>query len=614
MPHRHKKPAPAPIPEPMLVGEKGTLEYSSEQVGEKLVAFFFALVRNTPQERIVSLLNEVFQQAALNPLDAPRITADVFILAFQTRDCRGGKGERSIFYHLLLELYQSYPETVIALIPLIAEYGYYKDYFNILAAIEGSVDRYAALRSRILEVIVNQLKADEEALAKETGKIVGEEVVDVHAKTVSLCAKYAPRESHQFQKGHKDVFKSLVLRLFPAPVEITEEQQAYQRAKRLYRKLISRLTESIDVPEVKMCGKRYASIAFDHVPSVCLKKNRKAFANEKLKVAPKAEEHETGNRSTDPDRIECRKHLIEALKDKKVKGKQNYPHEIAHEIMHSRGQSIVELEIFQAQWEDIRNNIMQTIAEKKAASGVAGSMDLGKLVPLVDVSGSMSGIPMEVAIALGILISEVNHPLFRDQFITFESTPQWVDLSSCRTIADKVRTTQAAPWGGTTNIEKAFDLIADKIERNRLPESEIPDLIVFSDMQFDVAIGDGSTRGGDRSGQLQRIQKRFAELGKRISGHPYNSPRIIFWNLRGDTEGFPATATSDNVQMLSGFSPSLFKHLVDGSELAEAGPAGEKAKVNPYVTFRKAMDDERYGHVREVLEKSQEGYLAQYSR
>ncbi len=598
----------------MLVGEKGTLEYSSEQVGEKLVAFFFALVRNTPQERIVSLLNEVFQQAALNPLDAPRITADVFILAFQTRDCRGGKGERSIFYHLLLELYQSYPETVIALIPLIAEYGYYKDYFNILAAIEGSVDRYAALRSRILEVIVNQLKADEEALAKETGKIVGEEVVDVHAKTVSLCAKYAPRESHQFQKGHKDVFKSLVLRLFPAPVEITEEQQAYQRAKRLYRKLISRLTESIDVPEVKMCGKRYASIAFDHVPSVCLKKNRKAFANEKLKVAPKAEEHETGNRSTDPDRIECRKHLIEALKDKKVKGKQNYPHEIAHEIMHSRGQSIVELEIFQAQWEDIRNNIMQTIAEKKAASGVAGSMDLGKLVPLVDVSGSMSGIPMEVAIALGILISEVNHPLFRDQFITFESTPQWVDLSSCRTIADKVRTTQAAPWGGTTNIEKAFDLIADKIERNRLPESEIPDLIVFSDMQFDVAIGDGSTRGGDRSGQLQRIQKRFAELGKRISGHPYNSPRIIFWNLRGDTEGFPATATSDNVQMLSGFSPSLFKHLVDGSELAEAGPAGEKAKVNPYVTFRKAMDDERYNNVREVLEKSQEGYLAQYSR
>eukprot|EP01040_Poterioochromonas_malhamensis_P007728 gene7728-8346_t len=614
MPHRHKKPAPAPIPEPMLVGEKGTLEYSSEQVGEKLVAFFFALVRNTPQERIVSLLNEVFQQAALNPLDAPRITADVFILAFQTRDCRGGKGERSIFYHLLLELYQSYPETVIALIPLIAEYGYYKDYFNILAAIEGSVDRYAALRSRILEVIVNQLKADEEALAKETGKIVGEEVVDVHAKTVSLCAKYAPRESHQFQKGHKDVFKSLVLRLFPAPVEITEEQQAYQRAKRLYRKLISRLTESIDVPEVKMCGKRYASIAFDHVPSVCLKKNRKAFANEKLKVAPKAEEHETGNRSTDPDRIECRKHLIEALKDKKVKGKQNYPHEIAHEIMHSRGQSIVELEIFQAQWEDIRNNIMQTIAEKKAASGVAGSMDLGKLVPLVDVSGSMSGIPMEVAIALGILISEVNHPLFRDQFITFESTPQWVDLSSCRTIADKVRTTQAAPWGGTTNIEKAFDLIADKIERNRLPESEIPDLIVFSDMQFDVAIGDGSTRGGDRSGQLQRIQKRFAELGKRISGHPYNSPRIIFWNLRGDTEGFPATATSDNVQMLSGFSPSLFKHLVDGSELAEAGPAGEKAKVNPYLTFRKAMDDERYNNVREVLEKSQEGYLAQYSR
>ena len=34
--------------------------------------------------------------------------------------------------------------------------------------------------------------------------------------------------------------------------------------------------------------------------------------------------------------------------------------------------------------------------------------DLGKLVPLVDVSGSMGGTPMEAAIALGILVSELS--------------------------------------------------------------------------------------------------------------------------------------------------------------------------------------------------------------
>jgi hypothetical protein len=34
---------------------------------------------------------------------------------------------------------------------------------------------------------------------------------------------------------------------------------------------------------------------------------------------------------------------------------------------------------------------------------------------MVDVSGSMSGTPMEAAIALGILISEVTHLVFRDR-------------------------------------------------------------------------------------------------------------------------------------------------------------------------------------------------------
>ena len=33
---------------------------------------------------------------------------------------------------------------------------------------------------------------------------------------------------------------------------------------------------------------------------------------------------------------------------------------------------------------------------------------------MADVSGSMSGMPMLVSIALGILISEVTHPSFKD--------------------------------------------------------------------------------------------------------------------------------------------------------------------------------------------------------
>lgn len=567
-------------------GENGALEYSKEEVGESRVALFFALVRNIPDERLLELLDDCLNEASLYPLKRSEIISDLFILAFQTRDCRGGKGERSIFYQLLIGLYNRYPHIVLAVLPLIAEFGYYKDYFNILAKINES-SSFNRLQDSIIELVVDQLKIDEMALNRAIQ--AGEHPLQI---SISLCSKYAPREGHKFQRENKSLFKKLVMAMFPSAD--LDEEQAYNKAKRLYRKVISKLTQNIDVPEVKMCGKRYASIEFDRVPSVSMKKYRKAFANEKLgrREIP-VDKYLTGDRSNDPDRIECRNNLLIAIRERKIKGKQNFPHEIVHSLMKTptRGGFSVETEIFQLQWEAIRNEVVRTVAEKSSSlSPSTTSVNLGKLVPLVDVSGSMDGTPMEVAIALGILISEVNHPAFRDRFISFETKPTWVNLSEAKDIAEKVTIARRAPWGGSTNIARAFKLIADIVETNRLLESEIPDLIVFSDMQFDEALEDSEVT------QLESITRRFTNLGKKVTGKPYKIPRIIFWNLRGDTKGFPGQSTSENVQMLSGFSPALFKHLVEGGETEK-----KKAKVTPYDTFRKVLDDDRYYKIKQIV-------------
>ena len=604
---------PKPLPSqpfPILRGENQTLEYSSQQVGSPSVALFFALVRNIPETRVVSLMKDCIKS------EAPFMVADLFLLAFQTRDCRGGKGERNLFYKMLIFLFNTYPQTVLALVPLIGEYGYYKDYFNILSEI-GTNSKYQMLKDRILDVVANQLIADEAIYEKNRERLrehIGDKESNKTALSlagVSLCAKYAPREGNKFQERNKELFRDLLRRLFPEDVEAGEStaeeaKEQYQRMKKRYRKLIAKLTAVIDVPEVKMCGKRFAEISFDHVPSLCMKKYRKAFANESVKGLLKAEEVDTGNRyPNDPDRVECRQHLLLALKQQKVKGKLNYPHEIANMFMGGIERSQTEIEIFEAQWVDIRNNIVKQIEDAKSKpvkeGATTGAVDLGKVVPMVDVSGSMSGTPMEVAISLGILISELNHPAFRDRFITFDSVPQWVDLSDCSNIAEKVKKTQMAPWGCSTNIEAAFQLIEDAIEKHGLKEEDIPSLIIFSDMQFDVAVGQGRSQT-----QLQRIEDRFARLGQRLYGHVLPRPTIIFWNLRGDTRGFPATASTANVQMLSGFSPSLFKHVIDGSALLET------EKPTSSDIFRRAMDDERYDKVREILLSSKEGVLAQY--
>jgi len=85
----------------------------------------------------------------------------------------------------------------------------------------------------------------------------------------------------------------------------------------------------------------------------------------------------------------------------------------------------------------------------------------------------------------------------------------------------------------------------------------------------------------------------------------------VFWNLRGNTTGCPAGRDTDNVQLLSGFSPSLLELVLTGNVPDEAG-ADSSSNVNPYMTFRRAMDNDKYDIVREVLAQSSEGLLQHY--
>jgi len=324
------------------------------------------------------------------------------------------------------------------------------------------------------------------------------------------------------------------------------------------------------------------------------------------------EEEECGNRfPDDSDRVDCRKHLRLAVTQKLVKGSQLFPHEVVKTLYENRRVSSLEKEMLDVQWSDIRSKLCAQLKDS-GADTKSRAIDVGKLVPLSDVSGSLSGIPIIVSIALGILISQVNHPAFRDRVLTFDSNPTWVDLSKCCNIAAKVELLKHAPWGDSTDIQKAFDLIYNVAKEHSLQAEDIPDLIIFSDMQFDECSNGLTT-------QLEAVRSMFHRLGMEISGAPYSAPRIIFWNLRGDTVGFPATATDENVQMLSGFSPSLLKHVLDGKELDVAAAtedgsiAPASSKPTPYRTLRKLLDDERYHPLRAVLGGSDEGVLADYS-
>ena len=133
--------------------------------------------------------------------------------------------------------------------------------------------------------------------------------------------------------------------------------------------------------------------------------------------------------------------------------------------------------------------------------------------------------------------------------VTFNTIPKWHNLSKCKTFCEKVNSLKKSPWGGSTDFMKAIENILEIAIVNKLSNDEIPDLIVFSDMQFNEADSKFLTH-------YEIIKKKFNNVG-------YTTiPKIIFWNLRGDTNGFPVDSKCENVQLLSGFSPSLFKTAI----------------------------------------------------
>merc|ERR1719231_193548 len=163
-------------------------------------------------------------------------------------------------------------------------------------------------------------------------------------------------------------------------------------------------------------------------------------------------------------------------------------------------------------------------------------------------------------------------------------------------------------------------MILAAAEKAKLLPDQIPDLLVLSDMQFNEAMGHYSQNRAWET-HYERLERRFAEVGQVVCGQAYAPPRIIFWNLRGNTRGFPVEKDTPNTQMLSGFSPALLKLVLTGAELVTQEeevimPDGtvrvKKVGPTPEQTLRAALDDTAYDAVRLKLSELTSGPLAAY--
>lgn len=589
-----------------VLTENGRPAYPSvgERVIDKLLELDQKLSRNVTRQEIETIFEqvvEVSKPSGGHSEDIANIAniANLFVVFFNARDPRGGKGERDASFHLFALLSKQYPQVALALIPLLPRYGCWQD----IRKLHENGEVHEEVRARLLMFMAEQLRQDYQGVTQST------EDEGAPPAAPSLAAKWAPREKSKDTKG-VEFAKLLAAAVFP------DDQKEVARPK--YRKLLSAINASLGTPEINMCNGTWSHIVPSAVPATCLRTKRKALLNEKNGKSGKNSKkgrkeskdgEEPQRRSEDPDRVECEQHFRKHLEDCKtgmngarVHGRQQHPHEMVKHYFPTKA-SQGEDPVLEAQWKDMRDRCQEQFGE-----------GLGKLVPLVDVSGSMScngGTPMQVAVALGILLSEVVRPEFRHRFITFETNPRWHKLVPEQSLYHKVKSTLAAGWGGSTDFSKAMRMLLDVCKQHKVPAEEVAELqlVVFSDMQFDAAVmpyGNTNNWGANPYGtfsskpqgassspadrkwetQYQEIVANFAKAG-------YDQvPRITFWNLRGDTDNFPVRGDTPGVDMVSGFDANMFKMLVQGELDAASRP-------DPSQTFReKVLEDERYAPVK----------------
>lgn len=532
----------------LKLGVNGADVYTEVGVGDDRVSLFTMLNRGLEADYIQQHVHTIHAKHDTKWMQ------DLWVMAFQTRDIRGGKGERKLFYELIEALYQVNPAETQKMLSLVPEYGCWRDLWEIW-------QRIPALESAILELVHHTYMKSVNYMRLGPSSEMG------------LLAKWLPREKSKTFPG---LAKKIAQHIYRSEL-VPNKQMMY------YRTMCSEMNRALKTVEVNMCGKTWAQISPEAVPGRCLKIHDAAFLNEPTKKQ-KARGDEL-RFPDDEDRMECRAHFQEFVEGLKAGTKKTHganvvlPHELVVKT-EDYTTSADQHTIIQAQWDAIR--------EETVKGG-----GLGKSVAMCDFSGSMNGTPMEISKALGILISEITHPAFRDHILTFDATPQWHSFVGKKTLKAKLASIKGCGQGLNTDFYKACKCIIERMVQNKVPVGEEPeDLIVITDMGFDAA----STQRSSSSTlsawetQLVRIRREFQEAGEKLwgQGKGWKPPRIVIWNVRAEYKDFHAKADEEGVVQLSGWAPSMLKALQTG---------GVKVQT-PYEGMRCILDDARYDAVR----------------
>lgn len=393
---------------------KGVSKYKS--TNSDLLDCSVQLIRGTKGSIIYQKVKGICEEA-INRNDT-NLIVDFIVLMFQKRNCRGGEGERDIFYRMFITFYKYFPKIGRELIfsNIIPHYGYYGDYTKLIQCYQKELD---TLPNEIVSDLIDVILIKMAELFISNLKLYKK---DPNSKSeTALFFKWLPREGLSIDKSvifdvnnngkcHQLHFvKALIAKiLIIQNKSFPQNKKDWNMTLVCYRKVIKCVMKTLNVPETFMCAGDWNLIDPKNVPSRASMIYRKAFFNI----------NKDGTiRSNEDTRIKCAENFIKALKEGAIKGAQCLPHELLTNAKYAKG---VEKMSLIAQYESLRLTIANQIIVMMVKAFEKGENIIPMIVnfiPVSDISGSMEWYklknskytPMNVSISLGTFFSDFTH-------------------------------------------------------------------------------------------------------------------------------------------------------------------------------------------------------------
>ena len=323
-----------------------------------------------------------------------------------------------------------------------------------------------------------------------------------------------------------------------------------------FKRILRAMRKYLKVVEGYMSTNQWDKIEYPEVPSRAMMIYRNAFMKH------------------DPDRFS--EFTTKAVSGEvKVNSSTLYPYDIVEKMWNGYGRirtedPLLEDPLLEAQWRQLPNYV---------------EPGTNALV-IADTSGSMCGRPMATSIGLAIYFAERNVGAYQNLFIPFSSSA-CVHRITGETLVQKITSLhQSDDFGfcGSTNMEKAFQVVLDIAVRNNVPKSEmVKSLIIISDMEIDCACNTNQDANNWRSHDTHWAF--YDNMRARYEAAGYDMPNVIFWNVDSRHDTFHADADKKGVQLVSGQSTTVFKQVMDSIGLT------------PVEMMMKVINSDRYSSI-----------------